>query len=1017
MQYKYQTNMSLLTKAELGLTGGQLVTKDNSGTQVVLGNPANSTPVETLTPTYAEDAMDISMASTLGNGFVFLNGTSYDSVGTTVYEFEEADGRVFGLYGRTDGLNQQLFFSGAQNNQQDLQYTTVPYNPPWLSGNAWQASSVCGGDTFGFVISLRNTTPGNTSGPRYVYVRHNGSLLTVSGHQYIELTPMVNSWLGNFTPDVGTIPKIVRVGAYFFIMVSSWQQGKQWYGGWNAQDGSFPLTTAAFPASPPTYNPTAFTISTNNWPGGDYAAQAAPVLFGGQSPAGYSIFRLCNMSTGAVTVPTASNYPEPITAGWVNSSDSMLEGEVDGSGNVFLLTGCHYVIYDAGGNQATGTLLYSVNVSFTAGSPGAYTNAQLNYNSVGAGGTDNLHCQPYPFLSGYGNELTPPQETVASNPAVPLTCVNKLPLAHYWLGVTTKVGVGRTLFMNWFYSGFASVGWQGGGNTIQRAVVPLGNQLGSAAAGQANKLQTLYPMFNVALRADFSAPNGNNYRNGTFQPSGQLSTLFYGTFIGPDLLLCTGYDKNISPIWAVSQMPAGSNITDTSYNRFGTSIPGMGARVAEYPVNLPAPSSTLSTIIDCVVNGSANIRQPLCAMVPTLNSQSYFNAAGNNTMRVGTWTLSGGTYQPPSQTLWTTSASLDAQIAAVMATAKAAVVSAYGDNTAVVSCEIVPVLNSAGTGILFAVGHLITGKNTTQAQFYHFTTPCSVSGGVISLTNTASVTLLTRTIGGAIGPISGVNANADLQCHGRMHIVYTSATDMYLAWTPTSQVFTVGDVVVSLLTAHFNGASLVAASGYTVSQGRAYTICSPQVQGLGIMPFRSGTSTPESDLPISRYTTSAVNVAADFAASFAQAISAPSNVIPADPQSASYNMSEAMTLQAINNNFILQLGAIYGRLNHKEFILPSTFIDMTAQAQGVYYLYLVDTGAGGIAVQYDTVQRAESLTNMYFGTFTRTSVGFSNQKSIAEVMRLGTARLQLGHSIAPISGGNIRTGAYPMATT
>jgi hypothetical protein len=182
-QYLYQTNTSLLLEGELGLnSSNQLVTKNASGTLVTLTPAAGSTAISDLVKQYAADQMDLSGVRTLGTGFIFLNGTSFDSMGVGVTEFEESNGVVYGLYGRTDGLAQQVYYSAAFDNTQAMQYTTVPYIPPFLNGNVWQAQCVCGQDAQGFTLQLRNTTAGSTATPRYLYVQHNGSLLNSSGH-------------------------------------------------------------------------------------------------------------------------------------------------------------------------------------------------------------------------------------------------------------------------------------------------------------------------------------------------------------------------------------------------------------------------------------------------------------------------------------------------------------------------------------------------------------------------------------------------------------------------------------------------------------------------------------------------------------------------------------------------------------------------------------------------------------------------------------------------------------------
>lgn len=1019
-KYKFQTNPALLTQAELTDSGGQLLTH-NGASNVVVGNPANSTPLATLGQTYATDALDISIAKTLGQGFIFLNGTSFDAMGVGAFEFEESNGTVYGLYGRTDGLSQQVYFSGAWNNKQALQYTTVPYVPPFLSGNIWQAACVVGSDLQGFTLALRNTTPGSTASLRYIYVRHNGSLLNTSGHTYVEITSAVNSILSNASYTAGAVPRVIRVGAYYFMLLSDWQQGSLWVGGWNAQDGSFPFTTAALPASPISYTPTQFTITTNGLPGGDITSAAAfPSIFGNNSPGGSGIWRLYNMQSGAVSTPTYYNCPEPLAAGWSTNMGCLLEGEVDGGGNPYLALGTIVAPGDANNNGVYALAVYSVSVTFTAGSAGAYTNAQLNIVQAGASGSDLYHCQPGPpFYIGYNPTSYTPQESVQSNTGVPSTCVNKLPIAAWYTGEGNLWGGSPTI--HWYYSGAQSLSAFGGGAINRGVTRPVGAQAGSLAAARANKLASLYPMFNVANRMDFNPSTGTQMAASFVQPSGQLLNSYFGHMIGQDLILSTGVSARFQQIWTVSKLPSGSNITDASYNRNGTTVPGFGGRVAEYLANLPGPWTSLSNWGCVWPTAIPVLNNPVNFNFPAITDSGPFAGSVNNAgCRLGSWSLSGGQYQPPP-VVWNYASNMSAQLAALKSTVLAAAQAAYSGfaGGGVLGIDVCPVMNSAGNGIVFAVGVLHARNSANnQLQVAAFITPCGVSGSTINLTNTGSVTLVGNVNGGTSG-VPGVYTANDV-FYGRLFVTYatTAGGNWYLGWTNPNCPSVAGDAIGTNVVIEFNSSNAVVASGMAIhSQSRCTYVCSAQHQGLACFPYRDGDTVPEADMPISRFATSAVNTQNDFAAGFANALNNANNIIPGDPQSRSYNIAEMMVLSSINNQFLLQLGSISGRLNHKEFVLPSTFIDMTAAAPGVYYLYVVDTGAGGIQIQYDSAQRAESATNMYFGTFTRTTTGFSNENSIQEVIRYGTARLQVGNITAPIPGSCIRTGPYPMATT
>lgn len=1013
--YKYQTDMSVITPGELGVSpAGKLVTKDPvSGNIVTLGNPDNSTSVPSLTKTYVEDQMDISSLQTLGANFIFLNGTSFDAMGLGAYEFEEANGVVYGLYGRTDGLTQQVYFSGATNNTVGLQYTTVPYVPPFLNGNIWQAAAVCGSDLQGFTLALRDTSGANLN-LRYIYVRHNGSLINTAGHTYVEITPVVNSYLNSVTRTNGGVPKIVRVGAYFFLSLGDWQFGALWFGGWNAQDSTYPQTGAALPASSPSYTPQTFTITTNGLPGGDITTgQQFPALLGNASNFNMSQMRMYDMQSGAVSNLAYLNAPQPIVAGWSSNIVGILEGEVDGSGNPFLAFGTQISPGDNTNHNVLACVVNSIAVQFTAGSPGAYTNAQLNYVVGGSSGSDLNHCQPAgPIYIGYnGNPI--PNESVASNAGAPSTCVNKLPLCGWFLG-EPQLWNGAPTF-HWYYSGTFALSAFSSGTAWRGLYRPSTVQVGSLAAAQANKLAQIYPMFNVVNRVNFNPVNGAAITSQSTQPSGQMISNWWGRMVGPNFIFSQSLSKIRAPIQTLSVLPLNSLITDASYNRFGHTIPGFKPRIAEYLVNLPSLQSTLSTWGCIWPTGMANVNQPTVFMFPSCTDSGPFASSVNGGgIRLGNFVLTGSVCQPPP-VVWNYATNMLTQLAALKSTAISATKAAHSDFGAggTLGIEIVPVLNSSANGIAFAIG-VVHARNAANnlLQTSLFMTPCGLSGTTVNLTNTGSVTLIGYDTISTSG-VPGVYDQNDA-IPGCMNVVYPSAAggNFYVQWSNANSASIAGDSMTYVNFTQFNSSNaVVSANGVSRSKSRSMTSCSAQHQGIVIMPYRDGDTVPEADIPISRYATSAVNTQDDFAASFNAAISNPSNVIPGDPQSSSYNLAEMLTLQAISNQFLLQIGSISGRLNHKQFSLPSTFIDMTSYEVGLYYLYLTDTGSG-IQLQVDSAQRPESATSMFFGSFNRTSTGFSNTQSVSEVIRFGNARLVAGSEGSPMQGSQIRIGPY-----
>lgn len=650
--YNYQTNESLLIEGELGLNASnQLVSRDGNGNEIVLTPDAGSTAISDLVKQYAADVMDLSGVRTLGAGFIYLNGTSYDSMGVGVTEFEEPGGMVYGLYGRTDGVSQQVYYSAAFDNTQAMQYTTVPYIPPFLNGSIWQAQCICGTDLEGFVLQLRDTTPGSVATPRYLHVRHNGSLLNSSGHVYIEITQCVNDYLNSVTHSRGAVPHVIRVGNYFILALADWEFGSLWTGMWN--DASSTYTNAALPSSAPSYTPQKISITTNGLPGADYTTGTTfPTLFGSETPGGTNgWWRVYNTNTGTTTMPSYNNTPEPIVSGWSANMASLLEGEVDGSGNVFFALGTNCGVGDAQGNGGFALAVLSIAVQMTGGSSGAYTSAQFNVFNANSPGADLRYMQPSaPFLITADNNFSKPQENVASNSAIPTTCIGKLPIATYYTGQYSW-GAQAPMFF-WYYSGVTAISAFGSNSTVHRGVTrPAGAQFGSLAAARANKLAMIYPMFNVNQRADFSSSTGASIVTSFVQPSGQLISTYTGSVVGPDMLLTNGLSANISNIWTISKYPANSNITDATYNRNGVAIPGFRTRVAEYLVNLPNPLTTLSTFGCIWPDGLADPKSPLNFIFPALsaNNARPDNLMNNAQCRVGRYTpnADGKTYDPP----------------------------------------------------------------------------------------------------------------------------------------------------------------------------------------------------------------------------------------------------------------------------------------------------------------------------------------------------------------------------------
>lgn len=1011
-QYIVQTSSDPLTQGELGVVDGQLLTKDSDDNVVVLGGAEGSTPVNSFTSQYAQDVMDISSAKTLGEGFIFLNGTTFDSTGVGVYEFEEADGIVYGLYGRTDGLNQQVYYSGGANNQVSLQYTTVPYVPPFLSGSVWQAGAICGGDINGFVLLLRNTAS-PTSAYRYLWVKHNGTLIDPTQHEYMEITQVVQSFQSTWKLSGGGIPKIVRVGAFFFAVGMDWFQSSYFFAAWNADES---LTTAALPSSITPYSPQIITLTTVGWPSTKGQATGTSVnLFGTNGLSDATVFRVYNRTTGAIAQPVALSAPLPIDALWSTNIGATLEGEVDSGGVVRLIVGAVIPMIMPDNNSPNPEIIYNVTFTPTAGSPGAFTTGNLTYNAIGANGADAFHQQPFPFIVGVSPMFVKPDETVASNPAAPLTCVDKLPVADYYTGHGTRWG--QALTHHWYYSGTLALTATGSASDI-RGVTNTGLQKGSAAAAKANKLANIWPMYNVTQRFDFS-PTGASMSASIVQPSGKMTQSFTGHMIAQDLVLSTAVLSSGAQGWVVSQLPANSHITDATYSRFGEAIPGFGGRVAEFNVTgMGAPNDANSqgyTFLNMWVNGQSNINNPTNFLFPSLSDRTddaRFNPNGK-TYRQGSWQLINGFYtSPPAK--GTYSANILTQLATLKANVLAAAQAAFPGtgNLGVYTIQVVPLPNSAGT-ITRAIGMLHTGGTGSNPLEQHtfFMTPMAIGGdGTLQFTNPASVTNLQQ-LSAATTTVIGTPGSNDLE-PGRVFVTYPSDGNTYIYWIPGIALSVTGDNTSGVWAMVVNPSGVTTSFGGALrSIGRSGCSCNPQQGGLGIQPFFSGVNVPEVDLPISRYSTSTVTTIDGLVAGYTAAIANPSNQTVTSPVNLDNNLAEILVLSSINNQFLLQVGSINGRLNHQEFSLPSSFLDMTNAAVGTYYLYIMDNGTD-IVLHADTAQIPDDESHMFFGQFDRTSTGFANESSISEVVRFGSARLLQGSSGEVLPGSTIRVGPY-----
>lgn len=1027
-QYIAQTNTTLLTEGELGvLNGSQLVVGTGTeGSYEVVGNPSGGASVDDLG--YAFDGMDISSASTLGSGFIFLGGTTYDTMGVGTYEFEEANGIVYGLYGLTNGVQQRVFFSAAPNNQSQMQYTTVPYNPPFTAGSVWQPTAVIGSDLQGFTLLITDTSEASTAF-RYLYVKHNGSLINTAGHQYIEITSMVNTYMGYYSMSAGIVPKIVHVGGYFVINTADWLTHSCYVGIWNDNFGSYTYSNATVPSSAAAYSATQCQITTTNLIGGDITPS-------GSGGAAYfpntinintqysSTWNLINPS-GYTNhgQPTVNNSPEPLVSGWTTNMTSMVEGETDSSGNAYLALGHAEIVESSDGSGAWMFNVQSCKVIFSGGSASAYTNANLVFVTPSSGG-DLYHMQPGPTYYYNMNISSKPDETVQSSDSTPSTCLSKLPDATYYLGGQSWIGA-QVPTISYYYSGVVTCTCSGSSNIMRAISNPAGVQRGSLAAAKANKLANIYPMFNVTYRADFNQQTGSVFTRSISRPSGIQTSNYFGTMVGKDTMLMSVLDSNRNLTWAMSILPTGSNITDASYNRNGTIIPGFKPRVAEYPVNFTAPngaSNTWGSIFS--VNNTSDMYNPITTIAPVItdaSGYSYPTTINNGGIRIGHWTLSNGVYQPPPITMnYASTMTTDLQ------SLKSSVVSYMSGNSnysgfgalTVGKIEISPVFNSTGTAVDHFIGILFGANSSNVSQAVIFTCAAIMNGSVVSInTGTPAIQMLTSSIytfGTASQTHYANNSTTSNDTYGgagKLFVLYNEpANTTYYQWTNAEGQLIIGDVD-QFLTCYSNNNGSISFSTINRSASRCMTSCSVQHNGLAVFPVRDSDTVPEVDLPYARYSTSAVTSVASLATSFQAAISNISNQIPGSPISASYNLCEAMVLTAISNQFMLQLGAVYGRLNHKEFNFGVTYIDMTSYAIGQYYIYITDTGSG-IQIQLDTAERPESSTNMYFGTVSKSAVGLFGMESVSDVIRFGTARLTKDYAGRANPGSTIRVGTY-----
>jgi hypothetical protein len=1008
-QYIAQTNTSLLTEGELGVSNSQLVAGSGSeGSYVVVGNPTNGTTVDGLG--YAFDGMDVSSFSTLGSGFVFLDGATFDALGVGVYEFEESNGVVYGLYGRTDGIVQNVCFSSAYTNQSPMLYTTLTYSPPFLAGTGWEAECVLGSAINGFALSLRQTSG---TGRRFLWVMHNGSLLDIAGHTYIEITTAVNTRISEFNNQYSgsvptlILPRIVACNSIFFMAMGCYQVQNMNLGGWDSTNYWSP-TNAVLPSSTATYSPSYFTVSTSGFPGGDISAAQFPSFHGSQSPTGnLNPYVLYDTATGGSwTTMIGNNDLVDPTSGWSCNMVSILEVEALSTGTIVVAFGGSTAPYASGSPvDITVNMVYTFSCTFT-GSAGSYSNCQFNYSSPGQNGVSADYVQYYPFVVGGNPGFVAPNESVASVSGNYATCYNKLPICSYSLS-GDRIIQQPNIF--WYGSGKGSVVWNEAG-VYRRMLIQSGPSAGSLAAAKSNKTAMMYPMFNVTNRFAGTTAAINQ---STVVVSGIISTISGVINVGPNLWLTAGNTPTGGNAWVMDEL-SGTTLGSTTYNLFGESVPGFGTRTSETPVNLPAPSTTMSVYGHVWSTSTPTVTEPINIIVPLITDNTSLPSPNGLSVRAGQYTLSNGTYEPPP-VIFSYSSSISSQVTALKATVLAVAqseISGFG-SSGVGNIMITPIIDPTGTTSTWALVVLggaqpLTGSGwSLQGYLPCYGTPCTVTNGVMSLSNTSDIWLISNSNQGQTGIWETNTGSSDFAVAGCLELVYSgSSVWMY------SQAGAYTAAVTEDAWGAYTVAEMPAGGGAPTSVSSVigdYTIkraCSPYYGGLAnVLYWGQGQEDPGPFFAVSRFSTSTVTTVAGLVASFQAAVS---NI----NQETAANYAVIMSMDAINNEFMLQLGSVYGRLNHKVFSIPSTYINMSSYAAGQYYLYVTDTGADGIAIQADSAERPESSTNMYFGTVSVSAVGLYGMENVSEVVRFGTARLAKDYAGRATPGSAIRVGPY-----
>ena len=1005
-QYIAQTNPTLLIEGELGVSGSQLVAgSGNEGSYVVVGNPTGASTVDGIG--YAFDGMDISSFSTLGSGFVFLDGSTFDALGVGVYEFEESNGVVYGLYGRTDGMVQNVCFSSAYTNQSPMLYTTLQYSPPFLAGTGWEAECVCGSAINGFALSIR---PTSGTGRRYLWVLHNGSLLDIAGHTYIEITTAVNTRISEFNSQYSgavptlILPRIVACNSIFFMAMGCYQVQNMNLGGWDSSSHWTP-TSAVLPASPATYSPSYFTVSTSNFPGGDISASQFPSFHGSQSVTGnLAPYILYDPTTGeSWTTILGNNDCDDQTTGWSCNMVSVLEVEALSNGTIVVAFGCLTAPYTSGSPiDIHVNMVYTFYCTFT-GSAGSYTNCQFNYNAPGQNGVSANYVQGYPFVVGGTPGFVAPNESVAAVSGNYASCYNKLPIC------TQSVSGNRyhqqpNIF--WYGSGKGSVVFNESG-VYRRMLIQSGPSAGSLAAAQSNKTAMLYPMFNVTNRFAGATAAINQ---SSVVVSGIISTISGTINVAPGLWLTAGNTPNGDNTWVIDEL-SGTTLGSTTYNLFGQSVLGFGTRVSETLVNLPAPTTTMSCY-GHVWNSSTPVTEPINIIVPLITDNTALPSPNGLSVRAGQYTLSGDVYEPPP-VIFSYASNISSHLTAlrstVLATAQSEI-SGFG-SSGVGNIMVTPIVDETGTTCTWAMIEMggampNTGEWALQGYIPTYGTPCTVTNGVMSFSNTSDVWLISNSNQGQTGVWETNCGSNDFALSGNLELVYGSSLWMYHqtgAYTADVTTEAWGTYTVAEMPVGGGTPTSVSCVIGDYTQKRT---CSAYLDGLAnILYWEQGQEDPSSFFAVSRFSTSAVNAVSDFAAGFQAAVS---NI----NQETAANYAVIMSMDAINNQFMLQLGSVYGRLNHKVFSIPSTYIDFTSFATGQYYLYVTDTGADGIAIQADSEQRPESSTNMYFGTVSKSTIGLYGMENVSEVVRFGTARLAKDYAGRATPGSAIRVGPY-----